>query len=178
MDVVDIKRQGNRLIAERRYEEADETFRRLIQIAPLAPEGYIGLAKVLDVDDRIDEIIALIDPVVDRIDSALLLKTLATAYRMAVLRGQPVNVRRAIDLHERYLKQREDAVATYYLGELYEKHEDDVRALESYRKAWQLQSDYPDAYQAYRKVALRLGRTADVAEGERRWAEQEPTRRR
>jgi tetratricopeptide (TPR) repeat protein len=155
-DAPTLKREGNRLLAERKYDEAEDTFRALIRIAPSAPDGYVGLARVFDVDDRINDIIALIDPVVDHISSARLLKTAAIAYRMAVLRGWKAGVPRAIALHERYLTERGDAVVSFYLGELLLEQGEEVRAMDAYRKAWELQPDYVDAHRAYSALAQRL----------------------
>ena len=156
-DVIDLKRQGNRLLAERKYEEAEAMFRRLIEISPSAPDGYVGLARAFDVDDRIDEIIALIDPVVDQIDHARLLRTLLTACRMAVFRGAKDGAARAIELHERYLQQRDDATVAFYLGELLLEQGEEVRAMHAYRKAWELRRDYEDAHRAYLALSRRLG---------------------
>ena len=166
----DLKRQGNRLFADHAYGKAEEVFRQLIKAAPEAPEGYVGLVKVLDVQDRIEEIIQTLEPIASRIQSPQLLKLLADAYRMLVFRGNPHMADRAIEVHQQYLKQRSDPVAWFYLGDLlFELKKNYIDALTAYRHAWEAHPSDEDAYKRFIQAAKKLGRLDEIRTAEARW---------
>jgi tetratricopeptide (TPR) repeat protein len=175
MDITSLKRQGNLLFAQRDYAGAERTFREILAIDPVATEGLVGVAKVLSAQEREDEVIALLDPVVDQTQSVQLLKFLAIAYRVAVLRGAMSLAPRAIALNERYLQQRDDPVEWFYLGEIFDAVGDRERALTTYKRAWELQRDDPQVYNRVVAAAKRAGRLDEVVEAQKLWAERRKT---
>lgn len=168
-DITDLKRQGNLQFAQRAYPDAERSFREIVRIAPDAHEGYVGLAKVLTAQGRIDEIINLVDPVIDRMASLQLLKYLAEAYRAAVLRGNTAVAGRAIALSERYLSERPDSVMLFYLGEIYEALGDPDRALQSYIKSLEIEPKDQLVYKRAVARAKKFGKPDAAARAEELW---------
>src|SRR5262249_7685645 len=115
---LELKRAGNRALAARDYGASERDFRLLIETAPDAVDGYLGLAKLFDRRHRQEETIRLLEPKVSRLDSPGILKALGDAYRVLGARGDREAIKKAIDYYDRYHRQRVDAVTLFYKGEL------------------------------------------------------------
>jgi tetratricopeptide (TPR) repeat protein len=159
-----LKREGNRALARRDYEASAEAFRELIQLAPEASEGYLGLAKVLERTHEHQAVIDLLEPVISKVKSPGLKKALGDAYRVLANRGQKPAASRAIDLYEDYLSQRKDPVTLFYLAGLYRLEKDYERALALFRESWSLDPGSRSVYSAALDCARRLGHDEDVKE--------------
>lgn len=163
----ELKKQGNLLIAQLKYPQAEKVFRELVQEAPDEPHGYVGLARVYQVKNRLEETVALLDPVAANMQSARFHELLSSAYRALVLRGDLALVPRAIEAHERYLTKKRDPVALFYLGQIYDLAESHDRSFACYREAWEIVPKYREAYEAAVASAKKLGRSDLVNELER-----------
>lgn len=165
----DLKRQGNRLLAERAYAKAEDVFRELIQTDPAAPDGYVGLAKIFDAHDRIEEIVQTLEPIAE-VNSPQVLKRLANAYRMLAFRGRTDVVDRAIAVHRQYLNVRSDPVGWFYLGDLlFELKKNYADALVAYRHAWEADPVDEEAYKRVVAAAKKLGRLDEIRSAEAQW---------
>jgi tetratricopeptide (TPR) repeat protein len=170
--ITELKRQGNRALTARKYEEARAAFSALISESPESPEGYLGLAKTLERTHDHRSIISLIEPVVSRMRTPPLLRTLGDAYRVVANQGDPTAVDPAIRWYTAYLTERPDAVVYFYLGELYREHKhDDIAALEHLKASWSLDPGSRTVYQAALASAKRLGRLDEVRQLMDAWKE-------
>lgn len=166
----ELKRQGNRALAARRYGEARTAFNALVAESPSSPDGYLGLAKTLEREHDHRSIISLIEPVVEEIRTPGLRRALADAYRVLANQGDGTAVDPAIKWYLAYLSERPDPVGHFYLGELYREHKhDDVSALEHLKKSWSLDPGSRTVYQAALVSAKRLGRLDEVRELMEAW---------
>jgi tetratricopeptide (TPR) repeat protein len=159
----ELRTAGNRALAARQYETASRAFSALIEIEPASPDGYVGMARVLERTGRTQEIVELLESVAGQLEVAGVVKALADAYRVLANRGDRQAVARAIRWYEAYLRQREDAVALYYLGELHREHRKDYQtALELFWRSWNADPGSRSVYQAALDCATRLGRKDEV----------------
>ncbi len=163
-EAVQLKRLGNRAIAQRDYKGARAAFEGLIQREPNSPEGYVGLAKVYHRTQQDRAVVELIQPVILRLRTAPMLKALADAYRVLANQGDTSAVRPAIRYYEELRHVRPDPVSLFYLGELYREHERDfTRALETLCASWELDPRSPTVYAAALDCAKKLGDAAAIS---------------
>ena len=106
MDLVEAKRRGNLLLAQRKAQEAQEVFEAIIREYPDEKDGYVGLAKTLAARGRAEELIAAIEPVIETLDAYILIASLAEAYRMGYFRGRRDVAEKAIRYGEMALAER------------------------------------------------------------------------
>jgi tetratricopeptide (TPR) repeat protein len=138
-DVEGLRRDANRAFVRREYDRAKRLFQTIIAKMPESHEGYVGLAKVLGRIGDHQGIIAVLEPLSDRMRVAGVSRALGDAYRVLAYRGENDAVESAIRHYEEYHSQRKDPVTLFYLGELYrEKKRDWVTALQCYRESWEL----------------------------------------
>lgn len=122
MDAIELKRKGNLLYKEKKYEAAADCFKLLISQFPDSKDGYIGLAKVYKVIATSQDIVNALEPAADRIDSHQLLTLLADGYLGLVLDYERLDqITNAIMTCQRALEQRFEPVIAHYLGVLYLK---------------------------------------------------------
>ncbi len=170
MDTTELKRHGNRLYAEKRYEEARRCFLRLIAEAPSVKDGYVGLAKANEVIDRFEETVATLEPVVDRLNSRQAFIALAHSLRTLVFRGRTEFADRAIALHQRLLAEKYDAGIAFYLAEmLLDVRNDAEAALAIYRQENEREPRSRWVHESLIRCCKKLGLLHEIVEAERRW---------
>jgi tetratricopeptide (TPR) repeat protein len=169
--LLELKRTGNRKLAQRDYQSAAECFERLIREVPDAREGYIGLAKTLERRGRVSEVISLLQPVVDKIESDQIVRLLADAYRALAFRGDSTKVDCALKYYERYHRNRLDPVTLQYQGDLYREKRDYGAALRSYRAAWDLEPRNRKAYMSVLNCLRQLRRPDEIELMKSLWKE-------
>ena len=170
MDPTELKRQGNRLYAEKRYEEARESFLRLIEEAPTVKDGYIGVAKANDVIDGFEETITILEPVVEKLNSRQAFIALAYSLRVLVFRGRLDLADRAIALHQRLLAEKHDAVIAFYLAEmLLDVRNDAEAAFPIYRHESDREPRSRWVHESLIRCCKKLGLLHEILEAERRW---------
>lgn len=168
----ELKRAGNRLWAAKDYDGAKKAFSALVELEPHEPDGYLGLAKIFEMDNDYHSILHLIEPIVDRIKSAQLLKRLGDAYRVLVYRGQRQYVEPAIKFYEEYHLERKDPVTLFYLAEIYrERKKDYERALSLYRESWDHDLRSRPAYTGVLTCLKFLGRQQEIESIKELWKE-------
>jgi tetratricopeptide (TPR) repeat protein len=152
------KRQGNRALAGRDYAAAEESFRSLIREKPDSPEGYLGLAKVLERTHRHQEIIDLLEPVSVALDDPAVHRGLGDAYRVLAARGERLAIAPAISHYETLHAKRKDAVTYFYLGELLAEAGEFEKAFEALRSSLELDPRSGTVRTAARVCARKLGK--------------------
>lgn len=130
----DRKREANRLYANKQYKKARAAFQQLIRDYPTEKDGYVGLAKVLEVIGDPSEIVAALEPAAKHITSFSFLAALAGAFRALYFRGQRQNAQNAIAYGERALAEQFDLVTAHYLADVYATQNNYERAAELYER--------------------------------------------
>jgi tetratricopeptide (TPR) repeat protein len=161
---LELKHQGNRALVRRDYEGSAKAFRELIQLSPDSPDGYIGLAKVLERTHEHQAIVDLLEPASRKVQRAGVLKSLGNAYRVLARRGQAGVVDRGIEVYEAYLAQREDPVILFYLAGLYRLKKEYGEALSRLRRSWALDPGSESVYAAALECARRVGHDESLKE--------------
>lgn len=162
-DLVEMKRRGNVLFAERKYAEAEACFREMIRRKPELADGYVGLAKVLDGRGDVEGIVRELAPVWGQLGSTQVLKYLSTAYRALVFRGHFEHMDDAIRVGRAYLDKREDPVALAYLADIYfEGRNDFESALALYKRALAVDPRDEAAFNRAVKAAEKLGKLDEI----------------
>jgi tetratricopeptide (TPR) repeat protein len=166
----ELKHKGNRALVAKRYEEAVAAFRAATEMCPQMEEGYLGLSRVFERTHQHERIIDLLQPVVERLDTASLLKTLGSAHRVLANRGESAHVDAAIACYEKYLDKRKDAVVLYYLAELYREHKQEFRrAYDLLLQSWECDPGSRTVYLSALNCATRLGRLDEVSRLKEMW---------
>lgn len=155
---LETKRQGNRAIAGRDYPAAEKAFRSLISEKADSPEGYIGLAKVLERTHRHQEIIDLLEPVSGVLNHPAIHRSLGDAYGVLAARGDRRAIAPAIAHYESYHAKHKDAVTYFYLGELLAEAGDYQKAFEALRSSLELDPRSGTVRTAARTCARKLGK--------------------
>jgi tetratricopeptide (TPR) repeat protein len=170
--LVDLRRTGNRLLAQRDFEGAEEVFRRLIVEHPSESDGYVGLATVLERSDRHEELVQVLEPVLEQLSSQQLLRQLADACRVLANRGRTEFTDRAVEYYEQLRKFREDPVSLFYLADLlFKKKKDYERALAFYRMSWDKDPRSQQAYMGVLNSLRKLGRMDEIEQMKELWKE-------
>jgi len=178
MDANELKQAGNRFLVGRDYASAEKAFRDAIAADPNRADVYVGLAKVLDRTDRFEEIVALLEPVYSKFDSAQLLQFLADAHRVLAERGQMDHVDPAIRRYNEYHLRRRDPATLFYLGHLLADYKKDLEgAYRAFHESWDLEPAAQPAYQAALRVLQKLGRNDDVEALKKLWRERSNERK-
>jgi len=173
---LELKRSGNRLLAQRQFDDAQKKFEELIRKFPHAPEGYVGLAKVFSRTNRPEEVVSLLEPVAEDIDYAPTFHLLGDACRILANRGKREFVDRAIEYYRRYHERRPDPVSLFYQADLLaKKKKDHEAALSCYRASWDLDPKGRLAYNGILNCLRRLGREEEIAEYKTLWKERKKT---
>jgi tetratricopeptide (TPR) repeat protein len=126
------KRAANRLYANKQYMDARRAFGQLIRDYPAEKEGYVGLAKVLEVIGSPEEVVATLEPAAKNIRAFSFLVALAGAYRALYFRGLRQHFQNAVYYSEAALSERFDVVTAHYLGDMYAVEGQYERASELY----------------------------------------------
>ena len=161
----DRKRDANRLYATKQYAEARRAFEQLIHDYPTEKEGYVGLAKVLEVIGDPAEVVAVLAPAAKEIKAFSFLVALAGAFRALYFRGQKEHAGSAIHYGELALSDRFDHVTAHYLADVYATEGRYERASELY-EACHLKGDAAARAKAIECFTL-LGRFDKVAQLQR-----------
>jgi tetratricopeptide (TPR) repeat protein len=156
------KREANRLYVNKQYAEARRVFEQLIRDYPADKEGYVGLAKVLNVIGGPDEVVAALEPAAKNISAFSFLVELAGAFRALYFRGLKQHAQSAIHYGELVLADRFDPVTAHYLADVYATEGRYDRASELY-EACHLKGDSAARAKAIECFTL-LGRLDKVAE--------------
>lgn len=168
--LVDLRRIGNRLLAQRDFDGAEKAFRRLIAEHPTESDGYVGLATVLERCDRHEELVEVLDPVSEQVSSQQLLRQLADACRVLANRGKAEFTDRAIEYYERLHRSREDPVTLFYLADLlFKKKKDYERALACFQGSWDNDPRSQQAYMGVLNSLRKLGRADEIDQMKELW---------
>ncbi len=166
---VDLKRKANFLFAKRKYKEAAAIFRKLITVYPDYVDGYVGLAKILSLYEKQEEIIEYLEPVAENLKSWKLFKILGDTYRFLANRGEDKFIDLAIHYYNAYHAERVDPVTFYYLGRLLEKKREYATALEYYWKSWDLDPKSRQAFEGIVSCLEELNRPAEIQTVKEMW---------
>jgi len=165
----DLRRHGNLLMAERKSLEALAVFEQLISAFPESPHGYDGAARALSGLGRYEEVLSRFEEVAMRLRYPRLLLTVADAARVLEARGQRLLKAKVVVLYEEVVKVKEDAVARWWLGQLYRQLNEDEKAIASFRRAWELDPRNANAYKAMLNLLREQGRSNEIDEAKRLW---------
>lgn len=171
----DLRHRGNLLLAQGKKAEALEVFEELMRRFPEDPRGYDGAARALD--NRSEEVLARFEEPALRLRYPRLINSVATAASVLEARGDRAMKPKAIFLFEEYVKVHEDASAYHHLGQLYRETNQDEKAMEAFRRTWDLEPRSANAYKALLNLLREHGRTAEIDAAKALWRERNPARR-
>lgn len=174
--VEELKHAGNRAIAARSDVEAERLFRQLLVQDPESAPGYRGLAVSLERQDRHEDVVDLLRPVVDRLDSPSLWLKLGESLQVLVYRGRKDRVDEAIHAFERYSASVPEPAALYDRGVLLQKFKRDYQAAyECFLAAWHLFPRDQKAYTAGLACLRQLGRIEEAERLKAEWRAKDRT---
>jgi hypothetical protein len=140
------------LLVKRRYVDAEAAFRGSLIASQDEVHAARGLATALARQNRHEEVVKELYGLAIQLRSPSLSCLLADSARVMALRGVTEYADTAIELYTRSLSQKEDAVAYFYLGLLYEEIKADrIKAAEAYHNSLRLDPHSPTVQSALKR---------------------------
>jgi predicted TPR repeat methyltransferase len=158
------------LIKDRRFDAADELYRRILEVAPTCPEAWhfrgmlaIQMGRVAEGEPLIRRAVEIAPDYADAQNNLGNVCWVQERYQDAIA------------CYQRAIAARpEMADAHYNLGRAYDGLEQAEEAVTAYRQALLLGKFHPDVYRSLGSALYGMGRVAEAADIFRKWLSLEP----